>query len=459
MIGLTNTLTHPNKRGYTMAEKETITSLEKKTKGEVYKTTEFDKTFFDVYSSEQYVFLSTVSLEVTKVADTRVETAYMASIKDEYGEYNFTIGFNPDFMRMHPPEHQQGIIVHELYHLVFMHVTKRNVLDKRMGSLWNVATDLAINSLIGEQNLPDFCLMPGKAPKKGDPKLIEFIKNAPKNQAADYYYEKMKEIVEKSGGSGGQCEGDGDGDGDATGGMETLDDHDKWGEIPAEIQEQLNEKIRQMIEEASKNCDKTNRWGNIPQEIREKIRELYSREVDWRSILRNFIGRSRSSERSASMKKINKRAMYKLPGARRKTYANFACFIDQSGSMGDEDIAMLFAELESLSKFVSIDVYHFDTEIDKKSHKVWKKGQPAPAAYRTRSGGTDFNAIADMLNSRDYRGKWSGCIILTDGYADKLGQIFDTRVLWVITPGGTLGATRPGDLACQMKKGKGFEKT
>lgn len=437
---------------------ESNTSLEKKKKGgQVYRTDEFDNAFFSVYCSNEYVFLSGITLSVSKVADTGVPTAYMAAIRDEFSEFNFTLGFNPEFMHALPLNQQMGVIVHELYHLVFMHVTKRNVMDKQLASLWNIATDLAINSLIGEQNLPDFCLLPGKAPKKGDPDLIKFIVNAPKLQSSDYYFEEMKKIIQKKGGDQGEGEGDPD---DLTGGMETLDDHSGWGDIPPEIQEQLNEKIKDMIENASKECDKTNKWGNIPMEIQKRIRELYSREVDWRSVLRNFIGRCRSSERTSSIKRINKRAMYKLPGAKRKTYATFACFIDQSGSMSDEDIAMLFAELESLSKHTTIDVFHFDTEIDKRSHRVWKKGQAAPNAHRTRSGGTDFNAIANMLNSREYRGRWSGTIILTDGYADTLSQIYDTKVLWVITPGGTVSATRPGDLACKMSKSEGkFERT
>ena len=438
---------------------ETIMVADKMQKGERYRTDAFDKAFFDLYASQEFVFLSSISLEVTKVADTGVPTAYMASLRDEDGTYNFTIGFNPDFMNALPLKHQMGIIVHELYHLIFMHVTKRNVLDKRLASLWNVATDMAINSLIGEDWLPAFALMPGRAPLKGDPDMIKFIQNAPKNQASDYYFEELKKILQQNGGAGNSS-GDGeDGDeNDATGGIETLDDHSGWGDVPPEIQEQLNEKIRDMIEQSSKNCDKTNRWGNIPMEIQAKIRELYSREVDWRQILRNFFGRCRSIERSSSLKKINRRAPYMLPGAKRKTKATFACFIDQSGSMSDEDIAMLFAELENLSKETEITVFHFDTEIDEKSKTVWKKGKATPKAHRTRCGGTDFNAVKDYLNKRENRGLYSGAIILTDGYADKMGQVLGTRIIWVITEGGTLGAARPGDMICQMKKQKNFEK-
>lgn len=425
----------------------------KKKKGITYRSSEFNHDFVTVYMEQP--FLGVVSMEITKLADEGAPTAYMGARKEDK-EYELVLGYNPDFFRSLTAKERQGVICHELYHLIFQHVTHRTVVDKRMSQLWNVATDLAINSIIGQQNLPSFCLFPGKRPTRKDPKtgqivdagdkdLCDFIEKAPGLQAADFYFEKMKEIIDKR---------KNDNSDDPTGGMATLDDHDGWGELPAEIEEQLAERMRDLIEKAVRHCDNTSKqWGSIPQEIQEMIRKLISREIDWRSILRNFIGRCRSTERIGTVRRINKRAPFALPGARRKTYAKFACFIDQSGSMSDSDIAMLFGEMEGLSKETAIDVYHFDTEIDEKSHTVWKKGAPTPKPHRTRCGGTDFNAVAGFCNRHDNRGRWAGVIILTDGYAPVMGPIVGSRVLWVITESGTMEAVRPGDLACKMKSG------
>jgi len=428
----------------------------KKKKGAVYRSNEFNYDFVNVYMEQP--FLGVVSMEITKLADEGAPTAYMGARKDG-NEYELVLGYNPDFFRSLTPKERQGVICHELYHLIFQHVTHRTVVDKRMGQLWNVATDLAINSIIGQSNLPGFCLFPGKRPTRKDPKtgqmtdagdkeLCDFIEKAPVLQAADFYFEKMKEIVNNQKNKGN------DGEGDPTGGLSTLDDHDGWGELPAEIEEQLAERMRDLIEKAVRHCDNTaKQWGSIPAEIQEMIRKMISREIDWRAVIKNFIGRCRSVERIGTVRRINKRAPYLLPGARRKQFANFACFIDQSGSMSDTDIAMLFAELEGLSRETSIDVFHFDTEIDEKSFTVWKKGRTVPKAHRTRCGGTDFNAVAAFCNKSENRGKWSGIIILTDGYAPTMGPIVGSRVLWVITESGTLEAVRPGDLSCKMKSG------
>jgi predicted metal-dependent peptidase len=425
-------------------------------RGLTYRSNEFNYDFVSVYIEQP--FLGVVSMEITKLADEGAPTAYMGARKEDK-DYELVMGYNPDFFRSLPPKERQGVICHELYHLIFQHVTHRTVADKRMAKLWNVATDLAINSIIGQNNLPQFCLFPGKRPTRKDPKtgnivdagdkdLCDFIEKAPALQASDYYFEKMKEIIDERDGSGGN------GEDDPTGGMTTLDDHDGWGDLPAEIEEQLAERMRDLIEKAVRHCDNNSKtWGSIPAEIQEMIRKMISREIDWRSVIKNFIGRCRSVDRIGTVRKLNKRAMYLLPGARRKQYANFACFIDQSGSMSDSDIAMLFAELEGLAKEVSIDVFHFDTEVDEKSKTLWKKGRPCPKAHRTRCGGTDFNAVAGFCNRQDNRGHWSGIIILTDGYAPEMGPIIGGRVLWVITEGGTMEAVRPGDLACRMKSG------
>ena len=139
--------------------------------------------------------------------------------------------------------------------------------------------------------------------------------------------------------------------------------------------------------------------------------------------MKSFIGRCRTQERSSTIRKINKKMPYIQPGVRRPLRAKFACFIDQSGSMCDQDIAQLFGELESFAKETELDVYHFDTEIDETSHTVWKKSSPFPKAHRTRCGGTDFQAVANFCNSRPNRGRWSGVVILTDGYAPVMGNV------------------------------------
>lgn len=419
-----------------------------------YRQGEFDPDFMRLYMNEP--FLGGVSCGISKIVTDKMPTAYIG-VRPNGKSHEITMGFNPEFMRSMTQEQRQGVIKHELYHLIFQHIFTRSIGEQSYQVMWNWATDLAINSLIGAENLPKMVLCPGTAPidpKTGKPvegKYADFIKNAPPSMSSDWYFEELRKIQEEL--------GDKDGSMAVGSGMGTMDDHGKWQDIPDDVQEQIKDKVREMIEKGVMRADMSNDWGSMPSSIQEIIRKMISREIDWRSIVRNFIGRCRTMQRNSTIRKINKKMPYVFPGVKRPLRATFACFIDQSGSMSDDDIALLFGELEGFAQETTLDVFHFDTQIDEKSHTVWKKGSPFPPAHRTRCGGTDFQCVADFANGRENRGKWSGIVILTDGYAPGItGGILGAKTLWVITETGTMEPIREGDLAVQMKKEKAFKR-
>lgn len=429
--------------------KEVILRIEKSK----YYEGEFEPDFAQLYMMEP--FLGGISVSVSKRADFSVPTAYVG-IRKVDNSHDVVMGFNPSFFRSLSKKQRQGVIRHELYHLVFQHIFARSIGDPALAKLWNWATDLAINSIIGLDNLPDMCLVPGHRnmdPQTGKPVegiYADYIANAKPMQASDHYFHHLLELMKENNhdeqdltiGTGG-------------GGF---DDHSQWDDIPSEVQEEIRERVRGMIEEGVMRADQNNSWGNTPQEIQDYIRKMLSREIDWRSIVKSFFGRVRSQERSSTMKRINKKMPYVHPGVKRKFKSTFACFIDQSGSMSDKDIAMLFGELEGLAKETEIDVFHFDTEVDVNSKTVWKKGKPFPKPHRTRCGGTDFDCVANYCNNPK-NPSWSGVVILTDGYAPTMGAIKGSKVMWVVTETGTMEHIRPGDLAVQMKKDQGKFKT
>ena len=416
-----------------------------------YRDNEFDYDFTYLYLHEP--FLGTVSVGVSKRVDYSVPTAYVG-IRNTTNGYDVTMGYNPDFMRSLTSVQRQGVIRHELYHLIFQHIFGRSMGDERLAKLWNWATDLAINSIIGKDNLPSLCLIPGQRnidPATGKPVqgiYADFIANTPLMQSSDFYFAGLLKLMQENNHDESDIKIGVNGD------VGTMDDHGQWADVPEEVKEEIRERVREMIGKGAMRADQSNSWGNTPQEIQEWIRKMLSREIDWRTIVKSFIGRVRSKERASSMKRINKKMPYINPGVKRKYRSTFACFIDQSGSMSDKDIAQLFGELEGLAKETEIDVYHFDTEIDEQSHTVWRKGKPFPKPHRTRCGGTDFQAVANFCNSSKSQ-HWSGVIILTDGYAPTMGQIVGSKVLWVITETGDPAIARPGDLVCQMKKDAG----
>ena len=90
-------------------------------------------------------FFAALSRRMEKVATKSVPTA---GVKFNEERCRFEMYYNPEFLaELHEanPVFVKGVLLHEFYHIVLLHVTTRIPGDK-MTKKWNVATDLAINS-------------------------------------------------------------------------------------------------------------------------------------------------------------------------------------------------------------------------------------------------------------------------------------------------------------------------
>ena len=386
-------------------------------------------------------FFAELSRYIRKVPTVDLPTAAVA-YDPKFDD--ITLYWCPEFFRGLTDQEIRGVLTHEFYHLIFCHLTERRKTPPKM---WNVATDLAINSIIsGHSNsaLPKGCLMPGVFPsppegrewtkeEKDAMPIAQLIASFPKDQSSEWYFEKLKDKVEEERKKNG---GAGDG-GDGMGDLDSFDDHDAWDSIPDELKDVVAGKVGAAVERAVKHADsQANGWGNIPAELRDAIRRSVTNIVDWRSVLRQFIGNISRGERTTTIKRINKRYPYIHPGAKRGYVAKLLIAIDQSGSVDDSQLALFFSELSSLTKKVSVTVLPFDCSADIRDSFEWKRGSKVEAK-RVRGGGTDFNAPTAIVNDPKNRGKWDGMLILTDGECSKPNPSRVKRG-WVVSPGHKL---------------------
>jgi predicted metal-dependent peptidase len=278
-----------------------------------------------------------------------------------------------------------------------------------MSKVWNVATDLAINShLIGE--LPEN----GCIPSLKDTPFEDY----PVGLSAEAYLKMLKEDEQfkPENGEGEKGEGNGQGEGQGSGMPETMDNHDDWGES-AEGTDAGNiakQRLKEILEQASKEANRSNNWGSVSSEVRKEIQKFLNPSIDWKKMLRYFIKTSRKANKRSTIRRLNKRYPRIHSGTKVTRVANIAISIDQSGSVSDVMLASFFAELSSLSKLATFTVIPFDTEVDESKVFIWKKGQNRDWE-RVLCGGTCFNAPTKYVNER----KFDGHILLTDMYAPK----------------------------------------
>jgi predicted metal-dependent peptidase len=403
--------------------------------------TEFNLDRHIIKFLQDNTFFAELSRYIRKAPTKDILTAAVA-YDPQYDD--ITLYWNPDFLSPMSDAEVRGLLTHEFYHLVFDHLTTRRKTPPKM---WNVATDLAINSLIADHAssnsgiaLPAGGLLPGVFPSPPDCKLTDeekaampiaqLISQLPKNQASEWYFEKLKEKAEEEKKKGNSPDA-------AFGDLDSMDDHSTWDQIPDELKELVKGKVKAIVDRAVKAADaQANGWGNIPAELREQIRASVAPTVNWRSVLRQFVGQLARGERANSIKRINKRFPYIHPGTKRGYVAKLLVAIDQSGSVDDTQLAIFFGELAALTKKVSVTILPFDCTADLKDAFEWKKGTKVEPK-RVRAGGTDFNAPTRILNDPKNRGRWDGMLILTDGECNKP---IPSRVKrgWVLSPGHKL---------------------
>lgn len=397
-------------------------------------------------------FFAELSRQLTKVPTRDMPTAAVAW---DPRTDQITLFFNPDFMDSLSNWEIRGVLTHEFYHLVFGHLNARR---KGPSRLWNVATDLAINSIIienagkardaGEDGrdarpLPRFVLVPGQWPTKPDGRELSkeekegaelgaLIASFPKMQASEWYFNKIMEKAKQSKkngkgkpdkmkGQGGAGEGEpGDEPFDGEDWIDSWDDHDAWDEVPEEHREYVAGKVKSIIERSVRHADGLSTgWGSIPADLREDIRKSVSNIINWRSVLRQFIGTLVRGGRTTSIKRINRRYPYIHPGIKRGYTAKLLIARDESGSVSNDMLEAFFAELSTLTKKVEIDFLPFDCSAREKDIVRWAKGTiPGKATKRTKGGGTDFSAPTRVFNDPKNRGRWDGMLIMTDGVAE-----------------------------------------
>jgi len=357
-------------------------------------------------------FFAALSRRINKMASTAIPTA---GVRVNPETSQFEMLYNPEFFAKLTHVERLDVLKHEFYHLIFEHVTTRKP-EKVGPRIWNFAADLAINSHL--ENLPEGCLMPG----------VGFFADFPPGLSAEQYLslllKKQKEQEEDKGKGEGQ-----DDEGCETGpdGLPTegqFDSHEEWtegtgsgnsvedGQAADIASERIKDFIKKSAEEALTQGSKG--WGSVPANVRRDIMARLETKVDWKKVLRYFIKTSRRSNRSSTVKRVNKRYRYIHPGKKVNRTANIAISIDQSGSVDDAMLAAFFGELNKLASLATFTVVPFDTRVDESLVYEWKKGQKMNTE-RVMCGGTCFDAPTKYVNKKGF----DGHIVLTDMAAPK----------------------------------------
>ena len=367
-------------------------------------------------------FFAALSRRMEKVSTKSVPTA---GVKFNEDRCRFEMYYNPEFMNeLHEanPTFVKGVLLHEFYHIVLLHVTSR-IPGERMTKKWNVATDLAINSELSSfesdfESPSGYVVQSSMLPmdKALIPSVGPFAKYPP-HLSAEEYMEMLPEHEDKNDSENGESDdsesGDSGGQGDGNG--NGFDDHSDWGDSDGtdEKRKIAEERLKEAVKEAYVEAQSKG-FGSVSQSMRKNIKEAITPKVNWRSVLRSFVKASQRANKTSTIKRLNRRYAYIHPGRKAQRQAKIAVSIDQSGSVSDSMLAAFYSELEKLAQLAEFTIVPFDTEVSKENIHVWKKGE-RHEKERYMYGGTCFNAPTRWVNENSF----DGHIVLTDMEAPK----------------------------------------
>ncbi len=370
----------------------------------------------------QEPFYGHFMLGVPKELSKNIPTACVSLL----GKSIVKLRVNPDFWSTLIPDHQYGLIKHEVLHLVMKHLfLQKNYSNKR---LFNIACDLVVNQYINYSQLPKGAIL--LTTFEDLYKLYGLTLEPWKS--TDYYYKKLQMVLQDPTafpdiGKLGELMNDE--------GNEQLEKHAEWykfeevDKAAEKIMEyQLYNQVKGVVERMKRN---PRGLGHLPSQLVEYLDSFLSSyvvKVDWKRELRKFAGSSNSSYIKNTIRRPSKR-YGTTPGIKIKRRNKLLIVLDTSGSVPIKDIQDFFGELHQIWK-LGAEVIITECDADIKNTYIYKGLIPEKIKGR---GGTNFTPPIILANQEI---KPDGIIYFTDGFANVPLVKSRSSILWVITSNG-----------------------
>lgn len=312
-----------------------------------------------------------------------------------------SIFYNDDFLNTLSMDDIQFVLLHEVMHPAFFHVTRRGHRDP---TLWNIAGDYVINYQLVDEGMKP-------------PEDVLYDKKYDFNWNTDAVYNDILE------GNNPNISIQSLDDMPCTGHFTDMD-----GEGEGKKQEMENE-WKQKILSAANSCTQR---GSVPGAFKEIIDEIRNPKVSWADELAELAREPMRDEHSwkRPQRKFIADELYlpsiqKIDGLRKIIFA-----VDTSGSMNTDILIQAWSEIVSVAQDCDVDeiiIMDVDTEVQN-IHRFQALDIPEALNVVGR-GGTAFEPAFDWVVENDE----SPCVLiyLTDLYGSFPSYEPDYPVIWV----------------------------
>ena len=278
-----------------------------------------------------------------------------------------SIWWSPEFVDTIDQEETVGVTAHEVLHIVFKQPLRRGSRDPE---LWNIACDFSINQILVDEGfkLPEGALI--------DPQY--------KGLSAEAIYDRLPQDAKEKYGSR------------VIGEVKDAKKDDGGDMSEAEVK-QMEADIDAKVMMAASGAKAI---GKLPSAIKSLIEEMERSQVDWRDVMRRFVGGDQPDD--YSFRKPQKK-MYHMtgiisPSIEKIGAGDVVVGIDTSGSVTRKELKFFLGEINAISEDIkprSITVITCDAQIQ--TVRRYEQGEEIEKIEINGRGGTRVKPVFDYI--------------------------------------------------------------
>jgi len=310
--------------------------------------------------------------------------------------------YNSRFIMMLKPKEVEFLVAHEVLHVVYDHMGRR---DHRDPQIWNIADDYAVNADLKRHKVGQFITsVPCLYEQKYDGKAAEAIyddlmKNVQKIDINDLIDQLLDDHMDGD---------DGEGEGNQEG----------KGKGRPKLSEEEKERIRQEVKQAIINAAQSAEAGQLPLGVERLIKQATNPVMPWRELIQTNLTSAirtdyswmRPSRRGWHMDAI-------MPGMTPGEEIDVVVSIDMSGSISNKQAQQFLGEIGGMMDSFDgykVHVFCFDTDTYNPQDFSSENMESIEEYQPMGGGGTDFDCIFTYLKDNAIDPK--RLIVFTDGY-------------------------------------------
>jgi predicted metal-dependent peptidase len=313
--------------------------------------------------------------------------------------------YNSRFVMMLKQKEVEFLVGHEVLHVVYDHLGRR---DTRDPEIWNIANDYTVNADLKKHKVGEFITtVPCLYEKKYESWTSEDIYD---DLMKNVQYISIEDLLDQ------MLDDHLDGEGDE--GEEGDGNENRKGKGRPQLSDAEKEEIRQEMKQAILNAAQQSEAGSVPAGVERLIKQMTDPVMPWRELIQTNLTSAiksdytwmRPSRRSWHMDAI-------MPGMNPGEEIDVDIYIDMSGSISNKQGMQFLSEVAGMMD--AFDGYNlrvtcFDTKCYNTQEFSSENMENIEEYELHGGGGTDFDCIFDDL--KEAGRVPNRLIVFTDGY-------------------------------------------